>query len=84
MSEVVKFPENPAVECLVGPFSEYRVVVEGRMIPNLTGFKEGDKTWLGVDGRFAYGVPHEHAYGVACLVAQALAVGAGYPSRECI
>lgn len=45
-----------AGQLLFGPFSENRVVVDGREIPRLTGWQEGDKTWFSVDRRFACGV----------------------------
>ncbi len=37
---------------LIGPFTEYRVVIERRFIPHLTGRQDGDTVWLTVDGRF--------------------------------
>lgn len=75
---ITKFPSTGAPEFLVGPFEEYRVVVEGRMIPKLTGFREGERTVLIVDRRMSISVPNDIAYDVALLVAEALAVGAGY------
>lgn len=79
MTQILNFPESKPCDPLVGPFTEYRVVVEGRLIPNLTGWKEGDQTWLSVDRRFAISVPHELAHQVAWLLANAMAVASGYP-----
>jgi hypothetical protein len=78
---VTKFPDPPKPpDLLIGPFSEYRVVVEGRLMPLLTGFREGDKIWLVVDGRFACGpFSEEQAHQAALLAGQAMAVTAGYP-----
>lgn len=76
---VTAFPKTEPTEILVGPFEEYRVVVDGRMIPRLTGFKEGDKTWLILDRRISSFFPHEYAYNAAVLIANALAMGEGYP-----
>lgn len=77
---IVKFPPRDAPEFLVGPFREWRVVVDGRMIPGLTGCRDGDdRTCLVLDHRFGLTVPNEYAYGVASFVANALAIGAGYP-----
>lgn len=72
------FEEMRSADLLVGPFEEWRVMVDGRVIPRLTGWREGDLTWLAVDGRFACSVPHAHAREVAYVLANALAVGAGY------
>lgn len=64
---------------LVGPFSESRVIVDGRVIPRLTGIKDGDKVSLMVDRRFAASFSEDDARSAAWLIAQALAIGAGYP-----
>ncbi len=78
-SNVTPFPPKPEEpEWLIGPFEEYRVVIEGRRIPRLAGFREGEKTFLVVDGRFSVAFPHDIARDAAWLVANALAVGEGY------
>jgi hypothetical protein len=80
MTNLVDFPERDApLDPLIGPFKESRVVVDGRMIPNLTGFHEGGETFLVVDHRFSVAVPREYAYSVAWLVAQGMAIASGYP-----
>lgn len=72
-------PIRPArPELLIGPFEAYKVVVEGRAIPNMTGFKEGDKTFLILDNRLSIGVPHDLAPTVAWFAANAMAIGQGY------
>lgn len=78
---IIDFPEPPKLpELLIGPFQEHRVVVEGRLMPLLTGFREGDKIWLVVDNRFACGpFGEEEAHQAALLAGQAMAVTAGYP-----
>lgn len=79
MADVLDFPPAPTqAELLAGPFTEYRVVVEGRCIPGLTGFKDGDKIALVVDGRFSASLSESDARDVAWLLANALAVGQGY------
>lgn len=82
MSEnITPFPkpqEQP--DLLIGPFKEWRVQVEGRIIPNLTGFHDGDKIALVVDKRFSASFAPDDARQAAWLIAQALAIGAGYPS----
>lgn len=69
-------PEPP--ELLIGPFEVWKVQVEGRIIPRLTGFHDGDKIALVVDGRFSASFAKEDAYGAAVLIAEALAIGQGY------
>lgn len=79
---VTHLPEKPKAELLIGPFEGYRVVVEGRIVPNLTAFDDksfGDGISLVVDHRFSIWVERERAVDVAWLVAQAMAIGAGYP-----
>ena len=78
---VTRFPERPAQpDLLIGPFSEHRVIVEGRIMPLLTGFREGDKIWLVVDHRFACGpFGEDEARQAAILAGQAMAITAGYP-----
>lgn len=77
---VTQFPppaDQPAL--LIGPFEEWRVQVEGRMIPRLTGFREGDKVWLVVDRRFSGKFStEEDARQAAILIAQASAIAEGY------
>ena len=75
---VVEFPKEEVPEVLIGPFTQYRVTVEGRIIPGLTGWKEGDTTWLCVDGRFGQPFTREGAYNAAILIAQAMAIAQGY------
>lgn len=77
---ILVFPEKTkeSEDFLVGPFEEYRVVIEGRKIPRLTGRRTDEGVNLIVDGRFCVLVPDDIAQSVAWLVAQALAVGSGY------
>lgn len=72
-------PKGPP-EWMIGPFEEWRVVIEGRAIPYLTAFREGsDHTCIVVDNRFTVSFPNELAYQAAWLLANAIAVGAGFP-----
>lgn len=81
MGEVTDFPPPaPKRELLHGPFEEWRVVLDGFQIPFLTGRKQPDgRVWLELDHRFAGEFSEEDAWQVAHLVANALAIGAGYP-----
>jgi hypothetical protein len=82
--QLVRFPE-PTPESpsplFVGPFQENRVVVEGRWLPHLTGFRDSEGFWLVVDRRFACGPfpTQEIARQAAICAGQAMAVTAGYP-----
>jgi hypothetical protein len=67
---------------LVGPFSEYRVIVDGRVVPNLTGIRcpHTGKISLCVDRRFAGQFStEEDARQAAWLIAEAMAIASGYP-----
>lgn len=76
---IAQFPTKPEDEWLIGPFEVWRVLVEGRTIPRLTGHKDGDGIALIVDGRFSVTFPKDLAQSAAWLLANALAVGEGYP-----
>jgi hypothetical protein len=76
---ITQFPEPSRPDLLIGPFEHWHVVVDGRLMPHLTGFREGDKIWLVVDGRFGCGPFDEDAARQAArLAGQAMAVVAGY------
>jgi hypothetical protein len=72
-------PEKPE-PLFLGPFQENRVMVDGRWLPLLGGFKDDEGYWLVVDHRFACGpFPTEEIARQAALCAgQAMAVTAGY------
>jgi hypothetical protein len=77
---VVDLPTQELPPFLVGPFREWRVVVEGRFVPGLTGWVEGDRIWLCVDNRFGSSFSTEaDARNAASLIAEAMAVAHGYP-----
>jgi hypothetical protein len=78
---VTSFPSlAPQPDLLIGPFEEWRVVVDGRIIPHLTGFRNGDEFWLTVDHRLTAGpFTEEGARQAAWLAGNAMAVASGYP-----
>lgn len=83
MVNVTEFPTQKPVEWIIGPFpAKYRVVIDGRRIPNLNARPHDDgSVTLVVDGRFAADFPDNNsAYQAARLIANAMAIGAGYPS----
>lgn len=80
MDNVVEIPREKAPELLVGPFEEYRLMIDGRFVPGLSGFREGEKVWLTVDRRFSQPFDSEEAArNAAVLIAQASAIAHGYP-----
>ncbi len=84
MDNVTQLPKREELQqedLLVGPFDHYKVIVDGRVMPHLSGFREGDKVWLVVDHRFACGPfsTEEDARQAARLAGQAMAVVVGYP-----
>lgn len=78
-NNVTQFPKQGAPEFMIGPFEEYRVVIEGRLIPHLTAKREGENVFLMVDNRMGITVPKDRAYDICWLVANAMAVAKGYP-----
>lgn len=81
MDNVTDFPAPPRQpDLLVGPFENWVVVVDGKQLPHLSGYREGDKYWLVVDHRFGCGpFSEEDARQAARLAGQAMAVISGYP-----
>lgn len=64
------------------PVTGHRCVVDGRVIPRLIVHQRGDKVEFVIDGRFSCIVPDECAHPVAYAIANALAIGEGYPSAS--
>ena len=81
---VLNFPQEEPPPLFVGPFTEHRVILQGRFVPNLTGFEREDGTVeLAVDHRFAGQFPsRETASQAAYLIAQAMAIASGYAHFE--
>jgi hypothetical protein len=68
------------IDGLFGPKHVGRqVIVEGRAIPLLTGWEEGEEVFLCVDGRMAIPVRKQDATQIAWFVANAMAISAGFP-----
>lgn len=80
MDNVSQFPpRDGAPEFMIGPFTENRVVIDGRLIPKMTAWREGDKIWICLDNRLSTHFPSEWGWNAAWLAATAMAIGAGYP-----
>ena len=71
-------PPTKPPDLLVGPFQQWCVQIDGRIIPRLTGYRDGEKIALVVDGRFSASFAEDDARQAAWLIAQALAIGEGY------
>ena len=79
MGNVTHLPPPEAPPEFLFPYHEMdRVIIEGRQIPGLRGMRNGDTITLIVDGRFSVDFPASIALNAAWLLAQALAIGAGY------
>jgi len=63
----------------VGPFSEWRIKLDGYRVPKLTGRTDSKGMFhLCLDHRFGIEIPEKYAHQVVWLIANALAIGAGY------
>lgn len=71
-------PEEGVVSFGIRP-PGYTAVVEGREVPGLLVWERGDLITILLDRRFAIDVPRELSGAVCWLVAQARAIGEGYP-----
>lgn len=61
-----------------GPFSQHKLTIDGYRIPYLTGLLKDGRWYFTLDERFGVDVPERDGPGVAWLIANALAFGAGY------
>ena len=65
---------------IVGPFSEYRLIVDGYSVPFVEAHEDdGDTVTFIMDGRLAWTIPAGAFEDVAHLVATAYALGIGLP-----
>lgn len=78
MSAAFKVTElEPGIQA-IGPFEISRIVIGGYEVPLLTG-KLADGMWhFEFDNRFGLSVPEMYGHGVAQMIGDAMAVGAGY------
>jgi hypothetical protein len=78
MSGVIDFPSADQGPWHFPYHEAERVVLEGRQVPHLTALTEGDHVSLILDGRMSISVPADLGQQVAWMVANAIAIGAGY------
>jgi len=63
----------------IGPFNEWRIKLDGYRVPKLSGRADSNGVFhLCLDHRFGIEIPEDYAYQVVWLIANALAIGAGY------
>lgn len=80
MADIIDFkqPEPPSI---IGPRrGGCSVIVDDKVIPRMSCFERGDEVEIVIDDRLSFQFPKEWAYLAAAMAAQAMAVGAGYPS----
>lgn len=67
-----------------GPVRDgHDVIIDGRLVPNMTMFDNGETISFCLDNRMVWGsFPRELARHVASFAANAMAIGAGYPCLE--
>lgn len=61
-----------------GPFHQHKLTLDGYRIPYMTGLLKDGRWHFTLDERFGVDVPERDGLGVAWLIANALAFGAGY------
>jgi len=84
--EIHESPYQPTGCEMVGPFqhTEYKVVADGYVLPYMTAYplNAQNTEWdILVDGRFAYRLPQEVLDQVIPLLADVMAITAGYKSH---
>lgn len=78
MTNVTPIREVPDI---FGPKAAgHSVIVDGRVLPIITAWAEGEEVCLCVDNRLSTNIPKEYAYSVAWIIGQAMAVASGYSS----
>ncbi len=80
MDNVIELPATKhACDTLAGPDrGGCSVIVDGRAIPNMHMYDNGDTIDFILDERLAFEFPREWAYLAASFAANAMAIGAGY------
>lgn len=78
MTDVIDFPAVPQEPWHFPYIEADRVIIEGRLIPQLRAMGEGDEVSIILDGRLSISVPKALGRQVAWLVANAIAIGQGY------
>jgi hypothetical protein len=82
MDNVTDFPTEPKRDLIAemkGPKQGgHSVIIDGRLMPNVVMFDEGDTITFLLDGRLGFPVAREHAWQAAAFAFAAMAIGAGF------
>lgn len=70
-------PPAPGLQ-LIGPLEHNKVVIDGYTVPMLNGWHKDGKWHFALDNSCSIEVPDELGHPVAWMIANALALGAGY------
>ena len=62
----------------IGPFTIHKLTFDGYRIPRLAGLVKDGRWYFTLDGRFGVDVPERDGPGVAMMIANAMAIGAGF------
>jgi len=82
---VTDFPgsKRDLIAEMLGPvFSGRNVIIDGRHIPNVAMIDHGAEIEFILDGRLSYSFPRDIAWLAMAFAANAMAIGAGYPSAS--
>lgn len=83
MSNVTEFPIEPKRDLIAemkGPEAcGHAVILEGRLIPNVTMFERGDEIEFVLQNRLGFSFPRDLANHAISFAASAMAIGAGFP-----
>ena len=76
---VTQFPVRDLIEEMKGPQqSGHSVIIDGRVVPNMVMYDNGDTIDFVLDGRLSFPIAREHAWQVAAFAFAAMAIGAGF------
>lgn len=79
MSEQFEVEEPESGLESIGPFNQYKLTLDGYRIPNLEGRQLPSGNWyLALSNSCSIEVPDLYGKGVAWMIANAMAIGAGY------
>lgn len=82
MSNVTDFPMEPKRDLIAemtGPKQGgHSVIIDGRLVPNMTMMDNGDTIDFVLDGRLVFPIAREHAWQAAAFAFAAMAIGAGF------
>lgn len=79
MTNVTELPRRDLVAEMTGPENTgHAVIIDGRLVPNLSMRDRGEMVEFALDGRFLYAFPREWAWLAAAFAFQSMATAAGF------